>query len=128
MSGAPPPHDDGRVPAVPEPERHVVPAGRAPYGVDELLSAIGHQVRILRQAARMHQETLAARAGVSRSHIVRLEHHPTTIGLRHLHQVADALGVSVSQLIAAAEDQARIAAHRPGNTGPKEPRSPTVHN
>ena len=59
---------------------------------------VGEQIRKCRQKLKMSQEDLAKKAGIPQSHVCRLEtgkHAPTYLTIERL---ADALGVSASQL------------------------------
>jgi DNA-binding XRE family transcriptional regulator len=59
---------------------------------------IGKTVRELREAAGLNQTDLAKKAGLTQSHISRIEnaeHHPTNFTLE---KIAKALGVKVSQI------------------------------
>lgn len=59
---------------------------------------VGKKVRELREAAGLNQTALAERAGLTQSHISRIEnveHHPTNFTLE---KIARALGVQASQI------------------------------
>lgn len=69
-------------------------------GVD-ICIRIGRNIRGIRehQRPRMTQEMLAGFAGCSRKHIVALESGRADVGIRILQKVADALNVTVCELV-----------------------------
>ena len=66
-------------------------------------SAFGLAVARLRVAKTYTQEQLAARAGLSRSHIALLESGKKSPKLRSVWSIADALGMKDSELLACVE-------------------------
>jgi transcriptional regulator with XRE-family HTH domain len=66
--------------------------------------SFGIQLRSLRQGAKLNQEVLAQRAGVTRSYISKLEtgSMPNTPSIATLRKLADALGADELDLISAA--------------------------
>lgn len=67
---------------------------------------LARATRELRLSAGLSQERLAAAAAVHRSFVFRLEKGEVNVSLDVLGRLAAALGVSVSELIALAEQRA----------------------
>lgn len=65
--------------------------------------ALGEAVRKLRQDARLSQEALGDRAGMSANYVGDAERGERNISLRALWQLADGLGVPASELLREAE-------------------------
>lgn len=61
----------------------------------------GDRLRELRRGRGMSQEQLALAAGVDRTHLVAVERGYRSILLDRVHELADALGVSASELLSA---------------------------
>lgn len=72
----------------------------APPPRSEPASLIGAQIKALRVAARTSGGELAARAGVSRAMLSRVERGLASPSVRTLDRIADALGVSISRFFA----------------------------
>lgn len=68
------------------------------------LEALRVNVIIGRARARLSQEQLAERAGVSRPTVSRIERGAADVGIEVVQQIADALGVAVSELFVPAGD------------------------
>src|SRR5215212_8674097 len=66
---------------------------------DVVARAIAGNLRRLRSARTWSLDTLAARSGVSRGMLIRIEQARTNPSVGTLVRVADALGVSVAQLV-----------------------------
>lgn len=66
---------------------------------DSLRSVLGSRIRELRRARGLSQEDLADRAGCHRTYIGMLERREGNPSLGILFQVADALGVTVVDLL-----------------------------
>lgn len=62
--------------------------------------AFGARVRELRQAHEWSQEDLAEKAALHRTYIGSVERGERNISLDNIHALADALGVSVTELFA----------------------------
>lgn len=61
--------------------------------------AFGARVRKEREARKLSQERLAENAGLGRVTVVRMELGTQSTGLDHLYLIADALGISLSELV-----------------------------
>ena len=66
--------------------------------------AFGQAVRSLREAAGMSQESLGDLAGIHRNYVGDVERGERNIALINIARLAEALGVSSSQLIRKMED------------------------
>ena len=55
-------------------------------------------MRRLRQERQLSQEALADKAGIHRNYLGGIERQERNVGLDNLEKIAEALGVSVSQL------------------------------
>lgn len=66
---------------------------------DVRLREFGAWIRLLRQARRLSQEQLGARAGIDRAVIGRIERGEVNVGIAYLWQLADALEVRVQHLL-----------------------------
>jgi transcriptional regulator with XRE-family HTH domain len=71
--------------------------------VADLAPRVGRVVRQLREASGLSQEELAAEAGLHRTYISLVERGRRNITVDALSQIAEALGVYPSRLIAEAE-------------------------
>jgi transcriptional regulator with XRE-family HTH domain len=71
--------------------------------VADLAPRVGRVVRQLREASGLSQEELAAEAGLHRTYISLVERGKRNITVDALSQIAEALGVYPSRLIAEAE-------------------------
>ena len=65
-----------------------------------LLEAVGHRIRVLRVDARLTQEALAERAGMSPQHLGEIERGRSNPTLVTLDALAEGLGVDLSRLVA----------------------------
>ena len=74
---------------------------------DVRLREFGAWIRLLRQARRLSQEQLGARAGIDRAVIGRIERGEVNVGIAYLWQLADALEVRVQDLLPE-EDSPRL--------------------
>lgn len=68
------------------------------------LEALRVNVIIGRARARLSQEQLAERAGISRPTVSRIERAAADVGIEVVQRIADALGVAVSELFVPASD------------------------
>lgn len=66
---------------------------------DPRLEAFGKRVREIRKSKNLSQEELAAIAGIDRSYMGHIERGEKNITLTKLYQIAEALGVSGSELL-----------------------------
>lgn len=70
-------------------------------GAPRVLAHVSANVRRFRMAADLSQSALADRAGISRRTVIKLEAGEANIGLTGLDHLADALGVTFVDLVAA---------------------------
>lgn len=66
---------------------------------DPRLVAFGERVRQIRKEKGLSQEALADLAGIDRSYMGHIERGDQNITLTKIHQIADALGVLVTDLV-----------------------------
>lgn len=64
-----------------------------------ILTLFGERVRVLRQARGLSQEALALAAGLDRTYIGGVERGERNISLLNIQKIAQALGVSPSDLL-----------------------------
>lgn len=78
-----------------------VPTRRNPYPdwITPRRRALGHRIAALREAAKMSQDQLAVRAGIDRRSVQRYEAAVRTPRITDLWLIAEALGVSVTELL-----------------------------
>jgi transcriptional regulator with XRE-family HTH domain len=69
---------------------------------------VGANIRQARKRSKMSLDTLAAQAGTSRQHLIRLEQGLHMPGPELLQRIADAIGTAASDLVP--EDEAEAAA------------------
>ena len=62
--------------------------------------AVGARIREVRLAAGLSQESLALESGVSRDQLIQMEHGRRGLLVERLYDLADVLGVPVSDLLA----------------------------
>jgi transcriptional regulator with XRE-family HTH domain len=67
---------------------------------DAVAKALGRRIRQLRNNKGWSQEYLADEAGMHRTYLWGIEQGVRNPSIRHLAQIADALGVSVASLFA----------------------------
>jgi transcriptional regulator with XRE-family HTH domain len=72
-----------------------------------LLKALGRRIRKLRLAAGYSQETFADQCGVHRTFMGTLERGESNVSFANLVKVAETLGITLSELVAGIEDDAR---------------------
>lgn len=65
----------------------------------DLLLRFGHRVRALRKAQQLSQEEFAARCGLDRTYMGGIERGERNVALRNIGKIADALGLSLSELL-----------------------------
>jgi transcriptional regulator with XRE-family HTH domain len=63
-----------------------------------ILERFGNRVRQLRKARGLSQEAFADKCGLDRTYISGIERGKRNVALRNIEAIADALGVSISQL------------------------------
>lgn len=63
------------------------------------LKALGDNIRRLRQSLELSQEEFAHRANIDRSYVGQIERGERNISFSNLCKIAEALGVSVSNLV-----------------------------
>lgn len=68
--------------------------------------AFGHRLKTLRESAGLSQEVLAERAHIHRTYVSQIERGLKSPSLRILRGIAEALGVTVSNLVSGAGDGA----------------------
>jgi transcriptional regulator with XRE-family HTH domain len=66
---------------------------------DSRLLLFGKHVRSAREAARLSQEELAAKAGIHRTYIGGVERGERNLGLSNVFRIADALGLPAASLL-----------------------------
>jgi transcriptional regulator with XRE-family HTH domain len=66
---------------------------------DLLLSQIGLRILRRRQELGLSQRDLADRLGIAQTNIARIEHGEQNLTIRTLAKLADALGVTVGELV-----------------------------
>ena len=71
---------------------------------DDIREVLRINVIVARAHARMSQEELALRSGVSRPTISRLERGAVNVGIDKIARIADALGVTPAELLAPHRD------------------------
>ena len=70
---------------------------------EELLENVGETVRRLRAARRYSQEAFAQEAGLNRAYMGGVERGQRNVGIVNLYRIAEALGMSLSELFAEVE-------------------------
>jgi transcriptional regulator with XRE-family HTH domain len=93
----------------------LVPGSRTPLSV-----GFGIAVRQLRQERQLSQEELGHRTGLHRNHVGEIERAELSPTLNSVEVLADALGVTPSELIAFAEQAARADDPRRSKPGPPD--------
>lgn len=71
---------------------------RVPKRAETVVKALGRRIRQLRQDKGWSQEFLADEAGMHRTYLWGIEQGVRNPSVRHLTQIADALGVTVASL------------------------------
>ena len=85
-------------------QRREVPDAPAP----EVLVALGHAVRALRQEGGFSQERVAEGSGLSARYISDVEHGRRNVGMVNIDRIARALSVDLPTLMAGVEAQRRF--------------------
>lgn len=76
-----------------------MPRASPSHGGHPVLVAFGASVREARKERGISQEELAWRSGVDRSYMSSIERGEQNVGLMSMHRVAEALGVTLSELV-----------------------------
>ena len=66
----------------------------------DILTRFGERVRALRKVLGLSQEAFAAKCGLDRTYLGGIERGERNVALRNIALIADALGVSLSELMA----------------------------
>lgn len=74
---------------------------------DEQLAALGAVIRKARRDRELSQEALAARAGTSAGHLSVIEHGGKNVQFLTVARIADALGITLSELVRVYEERMR---------------------
>lgn len=77
--------------------------------------AFGLAVRISRERLGWSQTDLSQKSGIDRGYISRLETGSSDPGLRVQQRLAEALGLTLTELVTQAEDELRRARRRTGD-------------
>jgi transcriptional regulator with XRE-family HTH domain len=64
----------------------------------DILTRFGYRVRALRTARGQSQETFADACGIDRTYISGIERGRRNVGLKNIEVIANALGVTLSEL------------------------------
>jgi transcriptional regulator with XRE-family HTH domain len=75
--------------------------------VEALCAAVGVRVRELRTRMGLSQVELSARSGIKRGYVYEIERLGVNLSLKLLFQLANALGVKVSDLVSESGDTSR---------------------
>lgn len=81
---------------------------------DEIKWAFGLAVKLARTRRGWTQDRLGDAAGLDRAHISRIESGDRDVAITTQQKIATALGVSLSELVAQAEDELARNQGRPG--------------
>ncbi len=65
----------------------------------EIRQCLGNRVRLLRFQRRWTQEVLAEIAGLHRNYIGHIERAEVNVGLKNMHQLAQAFAMTVSEFL-----------------------------
>ena len=75
------------------------------------VSLMGQRIRAYRQRAQLNQTELAEKTGIPRSMIAAVENgHRQGLSVGNLIRIADAMGLSVDQLVRASPGEASVSA------------------
>lgn len=80
-----------------------MPSRSQTHALHPVLRKFGTAVRKLRQAQGMSQEAFALASGIDRSYFGAIERGENSVALLNLVKIADALGMSVAELMASAK-------------------------
>jgi transcriptional regulator with XRE-family HTH domain len=73
--------------------------------MSDLLRALGHAIRQVREDRSLSQERLAELAGLHRTYISSVEQGRRNLSIENIHRIANALGVSMTELVQLCEDR-----------------------
>ena len=66
---------------------------------DDILKRFGDRIRFLRKAEGFSQESFADGCGLDRTYMGGIERGERNVALRNIGKIADALGISISELM-----------------------------
>lgn len=97
--------------------------------MDNLQKKVSEKIKELRTLKGLSQQTLAQRAGLSRSYITLIETGKKTVAVSTLALIADALGVVVGQFFEDTESflSPKIVVNRKGEMQPTNAKTPHVY-
>lgn len=75
------------------------------------LEKVGERIRELRKQAGISARALASKAGLTQSHLSKLETGAAKPSLEALERICRAMGVSLAEFFAAGEEQPHLAPH-----------------
>jgi len=73
--------------------------------MSNLLSALGSAIRQVREDRSLSQERLAELAGLHRTYISSVEQGRRNVSIENIHKIANALGVSMTEIVQLCEDR-----------------------
>lgn len=80
---------------------------------DPLQVAFGRAIRRARNARKVSQETLAELSEINRTYMGDVERGERNLALKNMSKIARALGLRLSQLLRAMEEELEQTSHRP---------------
>ena len=83
--------------------------------MSDLLRALGHAIRQVREDRNLSQERLAELAHLHRTYVSSVEQGRRNLSIENIARIANALGVSMTELIQLCED--RIGPPEPNKEG-----------
>jgi transcriptional regulator with XRE-family HTH domain len=84
---------------------------------DPLQAAFGRAVRRAREVRKISQEKLAELSDINRTYMGDVERGERNLALKNMSKIASALGMRLSQLIRAMEEELKKPLHRPSARG-----------
>ncbi len=84
-----------------------------------LLSALGSAIRQVREDRSLSQERLAELAGLHRTYISSVEQGRRNVSIGNIFKIAEALGVSMTEIVQLCEDRLDGNAFKKGATSGK---------
>lgn len=73
--------------------------------MSELLRALGYAIRQVREDRNLSQERLAELAGLHRTYISSVDQGRRNLSAENIYRIANALGVSMTELVQLCEDR-----------------------
>ncbi len=73
--------------------------------MSDLLRALGHAIRQVREDRSLSQERLAELSGLHRTYVSSVELGRRNLSVENIHKIANALGVSMTELVQLCEDR-----------------------